>query len=70
MRTERITKGDIIRTEYGELEITGYDNGNVYCIERIIESEDRTMFKLHEIEHIMKAVDGRNHHIIYEEVEE
>ncbi len=76
MKIEHITKGSIIDTFFGTIEVTGYNGSIVYGIEREydeegnVEREEETRLTLNEIGHMMKEVDGRNHKVWYDEEEE
>ena len=71
MKKEIITKGMEISTEVGYLKVKGY-NGSIVYVDEYTDDEDgnevveEKMLTLEEIGHEMKAVDGRNHDLIWE----
>jgi hypothetical protein len=72
---EQIRKGTQINTIEGYFVVTGYNGHIVYCDEYTTSEEDLDTFEkagerrltLQEIAHEMKKVDGRNHHVTWEE---
>ena len=73
MKRDLLTKGSVINTEIGTIEIVSRNDGGLFhVIERfydvggeIVEKRDSWMTK-DEIEIVLKFWDGKNHHVVWE----